>query len=64
MGPLPYSEHQQSGAIYVASLGLALTFITWIESTHALWRGCVVGAIGGAILCGIWWLVRTRREFE
>jgi ABC-type uncharacterized transport system permease subunit len=64
MGPLPYTEHDQSGCIYVAALGTMLTFVTYIESTHALWRGCVAGAIGGGILCAIWWLVRTRRGFE
>jgi hypothetical protein len=64
MRNLPFSEHEQNAAIYVAALGTLFTFITAIESTHALWRGCVVGAIGGAILCGIWILVRARRNFE
>jgi len=64
MNSLPFSEHAQSGALYVAALGASFVLITYAESTHALWRGCVAGAIGGAILCGIWALVRTRREFE
>jgi hypothetical protein len=64
MDNLPFSEHEQNGCLYIAALGTLFTFITAVETSHALWRGCVAGAIGGAILCGIWWLVRTRRDFE
>jgi hypothetical protein len=61
---LPFSEHAQGGALYVTALGASFVLITYAESQHALWRGCVAGAIGGAILVGIWILVRTRRNFE
>ena len=64
MDSLPFSEHIQGGALYVSALGASFVLITYAESQHALWRGCVAGAIGGAILCGIWALVRARRGLE
>ena len=66
MRPLPFSEHEhnEAGAWYIVALGSLFTTISYIETQHALWRGCVAGAIGGAILVGIWMLVRMRRNFE
>jgi len=65
VGPLPVvTFDQENGAWYVLFVGLLYATMTYFEASRSIWRGCVAGAIGGAILCGIWMLVRTRRGWE
>lgn len=63
MHPLPFSDRDriESGAIYVASIGALMTFMTWIESEHSLARGLFAGVIGGVIVVAVGLLARRAR---